>query len=358
MTMLSSWQQCYTDLTSFIAAHPEIAISGRVVSIPESVRPEFWKRFNQTRSAFLEDNLPGLVARAQALSQQYLAAESQAVELLQLEGVVLPPVLQTFLHSPADGLVRDLWDPLMDLIRARIDASRFERLCVRGVGTTFDFLYLKGYEKWALLNLVSLLQADKLFSVTLREGSFEEEIKYGITEEVPPPSEAKRLSFEHAQEAILTVPDFIIHSARLNKYLAFRTDFKMTFKLAHEVSKRVTWLNLNPQLEPGVDMALIYLADRLEDLALVADNSRIAQPQFILVFKTQDHWYEAEGITNAAAIHAALKPTYGTYVLSKEIPSEAALAELGKAGEIKLISPLDYEGGKLAELLAPLEAPN
>ncbi len=358
MTLLCNWQQRYTDLTSFIAKHPEIVISARMISIPEHVRPEFWKLFNLTRSAFLEETLPELLSKAQALSQQYLAAETRAVELLKLDEVVLPPILQTFLRHPADGLIRDTWNPLMDLIRARLDFGAFERQCIQGVGTTFDYLYLKGYEKWALLNLVNLLQADKLFGVVLREGSFEEEIKYGITEEVPSPSESKRLSFDHAQEAIFAVPDFIIHAPRLHKFLAFRTEFKRSFKIASKASERVTWLNLGSQIEPGADTALIYVADNLEDLSLVADNYRVSRPQFMLVFKMQGRWYEAGGIKDTELTHAALKPTYGTYILSKEMPSEAALSELGKTSEIKLIPALGYDGSKLAELLAPLEAHN
>jgi len=295
-------------------------------------------------------------SEAQVLSQQYIAAERQAVELLQLEEVLLPPFLKTFLRNPADGLIRDLWNPLMSLIRARIDSNEFERQCIQGVDSTFDFLYLQGYEKWAILNLINLLKADRLFRVIIREGSFEEEVKGGTAEEVPLPSESKCLSFDHVQEVIFTIPDFIIHSGRLNKYLAFRTDFKKAFKFASNASERIAWLNLNPQIEPGSGTTLIYTADNPEDLSLVADSYRISHPQFILVFKMQGHWYESEGLRNTELIHTALKPTHGTYILSKEMLSEAALSELGKAGDIKLICSLDYDGSKLASILEPLEA--
>ncbi len=73
---------------------------------------------------------------------------------------------------------------------------------------------------------------------------------------------------------------------------------------------------------------MVYASDELEDLALVADYSRICRPDIIIECLEQKDWYQAGGLERVKLTHAMLKPKMGTYVVSLETVPEAALTEI------------------------------
>jgi hypothetical protein len=68
--MLDSFGQAYEHLTDFIRSNPEIEILESVTSIPDSVRAEFYRRFNAVRDAFVEKKFP-LVFQSSIVNRQW-----------------------------------------------------------------------------------------------------------------------------------------------------------------------------------------------------------------------------------------------------------------------------------------------
>lgn len=146
------------------------------------------------------------------------------------------------------GLIRGLFDPLFDLLKGKIDAEAFEQYASRDIEATFGDLYRLGYEKWVALSLVKLLEADKTFNVTPPKPEFgevdDEDVPIGREEAVPPPQEARNLSFEHERFYSFIVPDFIIHSTKINQYVAIRTELGKAVSTAQNVSEKREWYYL------------------------------------------------------------------------------------------------------------------
>jgi hypothetical protein len=71
--MLNDWHKAYTELTDFVAEHSEIEISASVVSIPESIRLEFYRLFDDVRTAFLDEKFPILLYEARVIAQTTLS---------------------------------------------------------------------------------------------------------------------------------------------------------------------------------------------------------------------------------------------------------------------------------------------
>jgi hypothetical protein len=59
--MSKDWQQKYSELTEFIAEHPEVSIRRNKVLIPKSVRHDFYNLFDNIRLALLRDEYPLLL---------------------------------------------------------------------------------------------------------------------------------------------------------------------------------------------------------------------------------------------------------------------------------------------------------
>ncbi len=331
--MSNGWSQAYMELTDFIAEHSEVEIEASHVRLPDSVRPEFYRLFQTVRTAFIEERIPNLLNEATALSQNYLKAEKEATEQLGLDDISMMASLRRFLHNSMDELKRGLFDPLFDLLKAKVDIESFEQKTTRSIEASFGPLYRLGYEKWVAISLVKLLEADKLFQVTPREFTRDgEKVIMRTTspeEEAPIPVESKRLSFKHENEATLTVPDFIVHSAKVNRYIALRSQMGKAYATASNASKKRGWYTPDSivVLEPG--LTLVYVEDdNPEEISLVADAQRICRPDLIIECRELKDWYEKVGIGKVKLHHDSLKPRLGTYIVSMEPVPEQALVQL------------------------------
>lgn len=331
--MPNNWQKRYAELTDFVAKNPTIEIEKHVVSIPKDLRPEFYKLFDRPRIELVEENFPDLINEARTLSENYIKTEQEAIKLLRLEGITLStPDLRKFLEDPIGGMISRLFHSLFDLLKGRVDTETFEERALVDVEATYNSMYQSGYRMWVVLSLVEMLDADRAFRLFLQSLSPEEEVKLDANpasmESVPPPQESNRLSFEHKEVNLLTVPDFIIHSAKLNRYIALRSGLDQAVTKAPDASEKREWLPLDSMRALGPDLTLIYLADNPEEISLVADKYNICRPDIILACMTQKDWYEGEKLGKVKLHHSILKPRLGTFIVSRELVPEQADKEV------------------------------
>lgn len=318
--MSNKWRQVYTELTDLIAEHSEVEIGASVVRIPESVRPEFYRLFETVRTVLVEEKSPDLLSKARVLSESYTKVEEEVMKLLGLESVSTSPSLHRFLHDPIDQLIRGLFNPLFDLLKGRIDVEKYEEGASRNIEASFRPLYQSGYEKWIALSLVKLLEANKSFQVIIEDVSVEDVLKSGglVEERVPAPEESKALSFKHDLEVGFIVPDIIVHSARVDRYIALSSEIGTAVATASDASEKREWLPLDSVVDLGSGITLVYVDDNPEELSLVADAQKICRPDLIIECMGLKELYEKERLDKVKLHHNSLKPRLGTYIVSKE----------------------------------------
>ena len=318
--MSTGWCEAYSELENFVAGHPEIIIKADRVRLPDDVRPGFYRLFDATRAALVAEKLPGLLDEANTLSHNYLKAEQSVTRSLGLESVSMQPSLQRFLHDPAEQLVRELFDPLFDLLKGLIGTEGFEQSSQDNIRASFEPLYQSGYEKWVILSLVGLLGADRLFQVTPRKldskdmhqargGKFEEE--------APGPYESKNLTFKYNPNAAFIVPDLIVHPAESKGYISISSQNSQALGISVNASEKRQWRPLGevPPLEEGT--VLLYLGDTPQEISLTADANRICLPDAVLDCRAFNGWFEREGLIKVKAYHDSLQPKLGSYVVSR-----------------------------------------
>jgi len=320
--MLTGWYQAYTELKDFVTGHHGIELDEDVVAIPEKVRPEFYRLFDASRTTFIEENFSELLYKPRALSERYIKVEEEVINLLRLDGISMPVGLHRFLRDPKNQLVRGLFDPLFDLLRGKTNVEAFGKEASRSIEDSFKELYRLGYEKWVVLSLVKLLESNKSFHLPLRQPTFKEIMKHLPTSEepVPLPEESNSLSFEHEMTSILIVPDFIVYSAKIDRYIAVRSEFKQAIWVAADINQEREWYtfdfitekNALVDLESGL---LVYIDDSPEDLALIADSTKVLRPDLIVECVEPKDWHEEDELENAKLRHDVFKPKVGTYVV-------------------------------------------
>ena len=319
--MSGSFRQAYAVLTDFIAQHREIEIGDSVTSIPGEVRPAFYDCFNAARNAFVEEKFPAYLNDAAALLEQYRGAEKRVSRLVTLEETSTVTSLQRFLQDPRGSLTRELFDPLFDLLKGRETLDSFEKRCADCIEALFPHVFRGGFEKWAVLSLVDLLEAGKALRVEARGLNPGERAKQSAQapfEDVASPAEAAGFPFSQPRDAIFAVPDLIVHSSRLNKFVGIRSEFREGLYNAWDASPIREWDPIQTEvlimLEYG--LTLVYAAEEAATIALVADATRLCRPDLLLYCVDSRSCSRTEILDRMTRAAGLLRPVKGIYVIA------------------------------------------
>lgn len=360
----AAWVQVYEELRDFISSEPGIDIREDSVSIDATVRTRFYELFDNVRAAFLADYAGEELDAALSLSRYYGRLENDVVKTLGLREVVMSSDLSRYLRDPFKQVLRELWDPLFELLKGTLETrEEFEAICKEALEHSFGWLYVRGYEKWAQLSLLQLLQPDRVFEVPLATPTSKQFIKHrpDTVHSIPPPEPSDHLVFDVIRRAPALVPDFITRSGLLGRHVGMITAVgKAIWKAANHSSKR-EWLDLAElvdkfglvELNPS---ALLYIDDDVEDLALVGDSEKFCRPDVLLDVAHIQDWTDdsaAEYLHKVRLWHTALKPKVGTFVMNRHpVPHDLDAAEADGLH----ISKLGFESFRLEPLAQAIKA--
>ena len=319
--MPETWQQQYSKLTAFIAKHPEVNIGKNSVHIPRDIRADFYSLFDNVRMTFLRENFSDLIDDASILVRNYTTIEKDVISLLGLKCISTVPPLCGFLQNPSDELIRGLFDILFDLLQKKTDPVRFKEKALLDIKFSFNKLTQSGYEKWVILSLIKLLDSDKLFGMNLKKLALTDVWKKGLVviEDIPVPQESNNLQFhKYSIEDMFIIPDAIVHSALLHKYVSFRAEIGLTLATASKTNEKREWYSIDTISAGLSGLTLIYLAAKPEEISLVADVKKICKPDMIIACAADKECCEAERLERVKYYHNSLKPGLGTYIITKE----------------------------------------
>ena len=231
MTESTGWKNEYARLQEYIAAHPEIVLTKNEISIQQPLRDEFYNIFDDIRGAVAAENLDVLSVDARTLSERFISTEKEAAGLLGVEEIKMPIDLRVFLYNPEDGLIRAVYNCLFALIQGKIDEAEFERLSGESIALSVSELFHLGYEYWASLELIKLLEPEEAFFVGLDED-------YNLCLR-----ELETVSFgKQWHHPTMRIPEFAVRSRRFNSLVAV--------KMALEVE--IEEYLVNPSTRPPV----------------------------------------------------------------------------------------------------------
>jgi hypothetical protein len=326
------WKQEFDSLRNYIISQPEIVINPTEISIPQNLRDEFYRRFDQLRRNFVEDHYPSISVDFNSLCENYLKIEKEITELLGLEGIQMPMDLFSFVHTPKEGLIRILYSRTFDLLQGKTGIEVFEEQAVNDLRSVAAELYRLGYEQWAALVIIKLLEPDQAFFVDL-----DDEYKPFLTE-------LKSISFgRQAHHPTMRIPEFVLHSRKLNRYVAVKMvltgeieTYVAPFKPAVRPRKKTG--DTSFALDSRV-MLLSFMASP-DDIPIIADiyDLKLTNPDWMMEFISASE-LEDPGSLDQVKRHAdAMKPRFGSCLVlidsdraltSEEIPEKIRTVSAG-----------------------------
>lgn len=344
--MPAMWQKTYRELQDYIAANPQIEISPSCVVIMGDIRPEFYRLFDTIRVELVKEYFPQELERAFELGQHWAAARQAAIDSLGVTDIELHANVKWFLADPINGLIRYLFDPLFDLLKGRSDETTFESKARELIATENQKLFREGYQRWAEVCLINLLDGDRVYSVPAMDhnanaSEMEGDPSGGLRQEgVSEAEETNKIVFEYAYGCSFLTPRIIIHSRKLGQLVSLRADFYEARWKARLLSENQEWLDIKGiQKEFGLtDLwpnLAIYVADDIRDLFLVADYHVVARPDIILDFEDSEKWYSPPRLERIKRHYRIMKPRLGSFLVSRKVVPEEAFREL----EPKPIAP-------------------
>jgi hypothetical protein len=211
MDSKSNWKEEYASMQGFIAENPGITLNPSEISIPPEVKEEFYQRFDRLRSAIVEAHYADLPVNVDTLCRNFIPIEKEVIEILGIEGISMPVDLSSFLHRPKEGLIRIVYGRVFDLLQGKVTCETFEQMCREDLMISSAHLYRLGYEWWASLVLIKLLDPDRAFGV-----DFDLDYKPILTE-------LKGISFgKQAHHPTIRIPEFVLHSRKLDRLVAVK----------------------------------------------------------------------------------------------------------------------------------------
>jgi hypothetical protein len=336
--MSNTWLPKYDVLKSFVDNNPKIIITKNSCYIPKSLRSEFYRLFNNVRLNFILDVFPSFVNDSETLAIHYKAAEEVIVKHLNINEISYSSKTGKFLDAPIDEMERELFNPLFDLLKDKINHTAFQKSAQLKIESSFRKLYRSGYEKWVLFILMNHLKADQLYQVDIKEISTSDLYKLGAVrvEEASGPHSSTSIKFrEDNFDKMFIVPDVIFHSSLLHKYVAYKAYINRPLMMASNLSAKREWLPAFSTLNNKLDIALLYIADDPEDISVVADAKYICRPDMVIDCKVEDDWVKENGMDNVIQNRFLLQP-YTEYVIISKDPAVTEDSDSAKDGIVHL----------------------
>ena len=256
MSLRPQWMQKYDVLKEYVTTNSEIHIDTSEISIPERLRDEFYRHFDDVRNAVVDAHYGSLPFDMDTLRRNYMRSEKEIADLLGVERIELPVDLSSFLHNPKEGLARGLFHRLFEIVQGKITEDDFERMAHSDLTAITAELFRLGYEPWAALTLIRLLDPEEAFGV-------------GLDEDYEPfVMELKEIAFgRQFHHTTKRIPELILHSEKLDRHIAVKMPLarevdtyyfpykrpskskKHTGDTSHVLDSRVLFLSILPDLK-------------------------------------------------------------------------------------------------------------
>jgi len=322
MTVSISWKDEYASMQGFIAMNPAIVLKTNEISIPQDLKEEFYLRFDRIRGAVVDAHYSEVPYDIDSLCHQYLRIEQEIISLLRLDGIKMPMDLFSFLHTPREGLIRIIYNRLFDLLQGKTSEEAFERQCLDDLRASSADLYRLGYEWWAGLVIIKLLDPDRVYAIELDEDNR------------PYLAELREISFgRQAHHPTIRLPEFALHSRKLDKLMAIK------MSIAKEIESYAE--RYQPPVRPkkrtgdtsfALDsrVMMISLMSSETDIPIIAEtfDRTLTSPDFMVEYLTREELTDPSALEQVRYHMEFMKPKLGISLVVVDQEGEEGFADL------------------------------
>lgn len=311
MTVESRWKQEFEVLKNYIASNPEISIGLYEISIPEGLRDKFYLLFDNVRKAVVESWISSFDFDIHTLGKNYIEAEKMLAEVLNLKHIDLPVDLASFLETPREGMMRLLYNRLFELLQGKITEDDFQEMA--GIDLTFSAteMFRLAYEPWAFVSLLLLLEPDEIIGVDLDE-----------KQDIHTRSLDRIVIGKQAHDPAKRIPEFIIHSKKLDSYIAIKMPLTIevdSYCLPVEIPTRRVLRGRTGDTSTvlGYRMMFLSVVQDFKKLPIFADmhERTVNAPDLTIEFLMESDLSDSEVLDQVQSRVEVMKPRLGCNIV-------------------------------------------
>jgi len=318
MALISQWKPMYGTLKDYISSNPEIYIDQCEVCIPEDLRGRFYGYFDDIREAVIESCKSSFDFDVYSLSKNFMASENTLSGTLDLN-IEMPMDLSSFLRNPKEGMMRLIYSRLFELVQGKIPEDDFERIVEGDLAADATAMFRIGYETWAALALIILLEPDKLFGVALDD------------DHKPLLAEIREIAFgRQFHHPAKRIPEFIFHSKKLDRYIAFKMPLARevnSYYVPIELPTQRLLRNRNGDSSSVLDHRMIFLSvvKDLKETPVFADIHKrtVNSPDLSIEFVMEQDLSDSEIIGQIQSRVEIMKPRLGGTMVLMDAKSKS-----------------------------------
>ena len=133
-----------------------------------------------------------------------------------------------------------------------------------------------------------------------------------LEEYVKSPVKSNVVSFQTALLPIFSLPNYIVFSQVINKYVSVKIELESAIMAAVNFETNRTFYSIDDyQAIRNPNLILIYVSDRVDDLALVSDVTSVCRPDFVLNCLISSKDEIEPGLTRVSTLKNKLNPAIG-----------------------------------------------
>ena len=311
MTVKSCWGQEFEVLKNYISSNPEISIGVYETSIPGDYKEKFYLLFDNVRKAFVESWISSFKLDFPTLAKSFIETENKLAESLNIKNMELPVDLASFFNNPETGMMRLIYDRLFELIQRKITEDDFEKAAQDKLNSSAADFYRLGYEQWAAVSILLLLEPDEILGVDI-----DADFKLCLTE-------IDQMTFgKQSHHAAKRIPEFIIHSKKLDCYIAFKMPLATSvdfYMLPPELPTKRVLRDRTGDTSQVLGPRMIFLAvvPDLKKLPVFADlhERAITSPDLTIEFLTEHELSDPYALEHVQIHVDIIKPLLGGNIM-------------------------------------------
>ncbi len=346
MTLNSKWKQNYNRLREYMQSNSEIKIDINEVSIPEHLRDGFYEIFDEVRNGVVNARFAELPLEVKTLESNYIQVEKELKGLLGIERIDLPVDLSSFLHNPKESLSRGIFHRLFELVQGKISEEDFTQMAENDLSATAWGMFCLGYEAWAALSLMRLLDPDEAFRVELNE------------DDEPFVAKLKEIAFgRQFHHTARRVPEIILHSKKIDRYVAFKAPLQKEvdgYYIPHEPQIKIKNVTGDTSSVLGSRVLFFSIVSDLKKIPVFANlhDRTINGPDLLVEFLAEPDMDDVDTVSQIQRRVEIMKPRRGGCIV---IMNQKTGPDIKKPGENVDICSAGLDSRALMPVIEKLE---
>ncbi len=160
-----NWTEAFEALLGYVAAHPELVVTRRSLTVPPDLRSEFYGLVSEVQLALAAKTLGNRKGKVLGGVRRCAQVRSELIKMSGLKEFRLASTLENLIADPEATLAKPAFGIVLDGLQQGFTPEEMEIQATRSVIPFCEDLFRNAYEAWAYYGIIAALKPIKFYGV-------------------------------------------------------------------------------------------------------------------------------------------------------------------------------------------------